>query len=118
MQLNPRLGAFGLIEERLLDEEDRMFLGEARKELLRALPHKSPAKMAEDEDAISVGIFAGGLDILPEQSLFTLGRDAQATFRAVTVAICIGFCRFRGCLQRNHVNLLAGSGVFQRRKLL
>src|SRR6266446_498411 len=63
MELKIRLGAFGAIEHRLFDEEDRMLLGEAREELLRALPDESPAQMAEDDDAVAIGLATlGGFD--------------------------------------------------------
>src|SRR3954469_965852 len=56
MQVDARFGAFGLIEERFLNEKDRVLLGEARQELLRALPHEAPAQVAEDDDAVTVGV--------------------------------------------------------------
>ena len=48
--------AFGLVKERFLDEQNRMFLGEAAEELLRPLPDKSPAKMAEHDDAVAIAL--------------------------------------------------------------
>src|SRR5882724_10226174 len=60
MKRELRLGTFAPIEERLLDEEHLMLLGEARKELLRSLPYESPAQMAEDDDAIAIGEFVFG----------------------------------------------------------
>src|SRR2546421_12998560 len=57
MEIDARLVAIREIEEGLFDEEDGMLLGEARKELLRALPDEAPAQVAEDDDAVSVGGF-------------------------------------------------------------
>ncbi|HSI73452.1 MAG TPA: hypothetical protein VK934_09765, partial [Fimbriimonas sp.] len=38
----------------LLDEQHRMLGGKARKELLRPLPNKIPAQMAENDNAVRV----------------------------------------------------------------
>ena len=56
MQLDARIGTFRLIEERLLDEQNRVLLREARQELLRALPDESPAQVAEDDDTVTIGV--------------------------------------------------------------
>ncbi len=55
VELEVRVRALGAVEERLLDEQDRVPLGEPREELLRALPDEAPAQMAEDHDAVTVG---------------------------------------------------------------
>src|SRR6185437_9399997 len=52
-----RLRTFGPIEERLFDKQYRVPFGKAREKLLRALPDKSPAQMAENDDAIAIDEF-------------------------------------------------------------
>jgi hypothetical protein len=45
---------FFFVKSGTLDEENAMFFGETRKELLGTLPHEVPAQMAMDNDGISM----------------------------------------------------------------
>ena len=49
--------AFGQIEQRLFDKQHAVPAGKAAHELLRPLPDKSPAQMAEDDNpALIIGL--------------------------------------------------------------
>src|SRR6201999_4414472 len=55
VKVQPRLSSRWQIKERFFNKQNPVLAGESRQELLRALPDKSPAQMAEHHDAVAIG---------------------------------------------------------------